>query len=446
MKLRLVDTKKAVIYVLMLAMSLMSLPVQANSLVYDPFVRDATNRQNFEPGGKYHLFGSRGSTTDRKGKISVIPTASQNIGGLSLEQALIRGNITYNVKFSGHGHEVHGPFDNHASKSSSDKKGQALIGFTTYQLSWKGHEHHPADAYDGPQGSNFPAPTGARDEYSYGISGSAARVQVNFNDNRDTGQRFKDRVENAKNSVTEGTKDAWNKATTHNPELNRAGNAAEVVSAAAAGAGNFIGAGWELLGAGDVAQGASTLKDIAGMEALRALPPEEQLKAVRAITGAADGYDAANAAYARWAQQNPNAAAVVGAAGNIAEQVVSRGKGKNNSNIQHKRSGGSPALGGTDYSPSRVDQRVRDTRRDFGVPFNNHSVSNDGRSLPIKHSPNSSMDLHDEDGLKQRRYFDENGRAIEDIDYRHSDDGTHVFPHRHDWEWDQNGKPNRTRE
>lgn len=329
MKLRLVDTKKAVIYVLMLAMSLMSLPVQANSLVYDPFVRDATNRQNFEPGGKYHLFGSRGSTTDRKGKISVIPTASQNIGGLSLEQALIRGNITYNVKFSGHGHEVHGPFDNHASKSSSDKKGQALIGFTTYQLSWKGHEHHPADAYDGPQGSNFPAPTGARDEYSYGISGSAARVQVNFNDNRDTGQRFKDRVENAKNSVTEGTKDAWNKATTHNPELNRAGNAAEVVSAAAAGAGNFIGAGWELLGAGDVAQGASTLKDIAGMEALRTLPPEEQLKAVRAITGAADGYDAANAAYARWAQQNPNAAAVVGAAGSVAEQVVSRnGKSK----------------------------------------------------------------------------------------------------------------------
>ena len=55
------------------------------------------------------------------------------------------------------------------------------------------------------------------------------------------------------------------------------------------------------------------------------------------------------------------------------------------------------------------------------------------------------MDLNDSDGKKHRRYFDENGRAVEDIDYRHSNgDGTHIFPHRHGWDWNTStGKPTR---
>ncbi len=105
----------------------------------------------------------------------------------------------------------------------------------------------------------------------------------------------------------------------------------------------MLGAGWEAIGAGDAAQGIQVAQAIAGVEALRALPPEAQLKAVSAMTGAADGYDAADAAYARWAQQNPNAAAVVGAVGNVAEQVVKKGQkykgGKHNDTKQPANDG-----------------------------------------------------------------------------------------------------------
>jgi hypothetical protein len=34
--------------------------------------------------------------------------------------------------------------------------------------------------------------------------------------------------------------------------------------------------------------------------------------------------------------------------------------------------------------------------------------------------------------VKQRRYYDKNGNADMDIDYRHGGTG-HTFPHRHDW-------------
>lgn len=46
------------------------------------------------------------------------------------------------------------------------------------------------------------------------------------------------------------------------------------------------------------------------------------------------------------------------------------------------------------------------------------------------------MDLLNPDGsVKQRRYYGNDGHAIEDIDYNHTDDGTHTFPHRHEWDW-----------
>lgn len=72
-----------------------------------------------------------------------------------------------------------------------------------------------------------------------------------------------------------------------------------------------------------------------------------------------------------------------------------------------------------------------------GEKMPNHSVVKDKNSLPGKGKPNSSADLLNPDGsVKQRRYYDEKGRAKEDIDFNHSDDGTHEFPHRHEWDWD----------
>lgn len=37
--------------------------------------------------------------------------------------------------------------------------------------------------------------------------------------------------------------------------------------------------------------------------------------------------------------------------------------------------------------------------------------------------------------LKQRRFFDSEGRAYQDIDYDHDKHGTHIFPHIHIWIW-----------
>ena len=72
-----------------------------------------------------------------------------------------------------------------------------------------------------------------------------------------------------------------------------------------------------------------------------------------------------------------------------------------------------------------------------GQPRENHQVVSDRSSLEAtKQPPNSSADLLNPDGsVKQRRYYDSNGRAEMDIDYNHTDDGTHEFPHIHVWDW-----------
>ena len=76
----------------------------------------------------------------------------------------------------------------------------------------------------------------------------------------------------------------------------------------------------------------------------------------------------------------------------------------------------------------------------FGILFSTCSVSfADG---PIIGKPNSIQEIYNEDGsVKQRRQFDENGRAKKDVDYNHGG-GEHEFPHVHDWKW-ENGKPDR---
>ncbi|WP_255258796.1 hypothetical protein [Bacillus pseudomycoides] len=63
-------------------------------------------------------------------------------------------------------------------------------------------------------------------------------------------------------------------------------------------------------------------------------------------------------------------------------------------------------------------------------------------TLPTTGTPYSSKDLyHPEHGHKQRRYYDETGRADEDIDYTHGgSDKHHTFPHRHKWDWSRREK------
>ena len=77
-----------------------------------------------------------------------------------------------------------------------------------------------------------------------------------------------------------------------------------------------------------------------------------------------------------------------------------------------------------------------------GAPTKDHTVvSHNPESKPVnknpnKSKPNSSSDLLNEDGsVKQRRYYDSDGKPDFDIDFNHQGEETHVFPHSHTWDW-----------
>ena len=95
--------------------------------------------------------------------------------------------------------------------------------------------------------------------------------------------------------------------------------------------------------------------------------------------------------------------------------------------------GGAPEGNGSGKS-SVLDNAINN-----GQPLNNHRIVLDTEAsslLATKQPPNSSADLLNPDGsVKQRRYYGEDGKAQMDIDFNHTDDGTHEFPHIHIWDW-----------
>lgn len=158
---------------LIIGLSGVSTGLSAQNLATDPLVRQMTDRLNWEPGGRYFGFNDRGVVTQRSGQINTTVTSSIRMGNLSIQSAVINGHIGYVNSFSGHGYDAHAPFDNVASQSDSVTNQRADGSSTSVSLNWSGTENHPANGYDGPQGGGYPAPAGARDIYSYTISGSA---------------------------------------------------------------------------------------------------------------------------------------------------------------------------------------------------------------------------------------------------------------------------------
>ena len=75
-------------------------PALAAELAQDPFIRQNINRENFEPGGKYHLFDSRGALAERTGSIDLASIQNNQMGNLLIRQAAIKGNLGYTVRFS----------------------------------------------------------------------------------------------------------------------------------------------------------------------------------------------------------------------------------------------------------------------------------------------------------------------------------------------------------
>lgn len=86
-----------------------------------------------------------------------------------------------------------------------------------------------------------------------------------------------------------------------------------------------------------------------------------------------------------------------------------------------------------------TEKAYKEAKKD-GKKTDNHSTQKGG-SLDKTGEPNSSKDLKDSNGeLKQRRYYDKNGNADMDIDYKHGGNGKEPFPHRHDWNNGVRGK------
>lgn len=293
-------------------------PALAADLAQDPFITDNTQRQHYEPGGKYHLFGDpRGSVSDRTGKINVIQDYTHQMGNLLIQQANINGTIGYHTRFSGHGHEEHAPFDNHAADSASEEKGNVDDGFTVYRLNWEGHEHHPADAYDGPKGGNYPKPTGARDEYTYHVNGTARSIKLNPTDTRSIRQRISDNYNNLGSNFSDRADEANRKMFEHNAKLDRWGNSMEFINGVAAGALNpFISAG-EALGIGDILYGTGYAIDKAAMRNIAPLPAEGKFAAIGGLGSVAGFEKNTREAVDRWIQENPNAAETVEALVNV---------------------------------------------------------------------------------------------------------------------------------
>ena len=294
-------------------------PALAAELAKDPFITDNAQRQHFEPGGKYHLFGNpRGSVANRTGKIDVTQAYTHQMGNLLIQQANINGTIGYHTRFSGHGHEVHAPFDNHASRSASEEKGSVNEGFTVYRLNWEGHEHHPADGYDGPQGGNYPKPTGARDEYTYNVNGVARSIKLNPTDTRDVRQRISDNYSNLGSNFSDRAYEANRKMFEHNSKLDRWGNSMEFINGVAAGALNPFLSASEALGIGDILYGTGYAIDKATMYGISPLSADGKLAAIGGLGDVAGFEKNTREAVDRWIQENPNAAETVEAAFNVA--------------------------------------------------------------------------------------------------------------------------------
>ena len=294
-------------------------PALAAELAKDPFITDNAQRQHFEPGGKYHLFGNpRGSVANRTGKIDVTQAYTHQMGNLLIQQANINGTIGYHTRFSGHGHEVHAPFDNHASRSASEEKGSVNEGFTVYRLNWEGHEHHPADGYDGPQGGNYPKPTGARDEYTYNVNGVARSIKLNPTDTRDVRQRISDNYSNLGSNFSDRAYEANRKMFEHNSKLDRWGNSMEFINGVAAGALNPFLSASEALGIGDILYGTGYAIDKATMYGISPLSADSKFAAIGGLGSAAGFEKNTREAVDRWIQENPNAAETVEAAFNVA--------------------------------------------------------------------------------------------------------------------------------
>ncbi|MEF1735575.1 polymorphic toxin MafB class 3 [Neisseria gonorrhoeae] len=309
------------------AISLLQIPIShANGL--DARLRDDMQAKHYEPGGKYHLFGNgRGSVKNRVCAVQTFDaTAVGPILPITHERTGFEGVIGYETHFSGHGHEVHSPFDNHDSRSTSDFSGGVDGGFTVYQLHRTGSEIHPEDGYDGPQGSDYPPPGGARDIYSYYVKGTSTKTKINTVPQAPFSDRWLKENAGAASGFFSRADEAGKLIWENNPNQNWWGNRMDDVRGIIQGAANPFLTGFQGLGVGAITDSAvnpvtyaAARKTLQGIHNLGNLSPEAQLAAATALQDSAfavkDGINSAR----QWADAHPNITATAQTALAVAE-------------------------------------------------------------------------------------------------------------------------------
>ncbi|HEZ3129624.1 TPA: polymorphic toxin MafB class 3, partial [Neisseria meningitidis] len=251
------------------------------------------------------------------------------------ERTGFEGVIGYETHFSGHGHEVHSPFDHHDSKSTSDFSGGVDGGFTVYQLHRTGSEIHPEDGYDGPQGSDYPPPGGARDIYSYYVKGTSTKTKTNIVPQAPFSDRWLKENAGAASGFFSRADEAGKLIWESDPNKNWWANRMDDVRGIVQGAANPFLTGFQGLGVGAITDSAvnpvtyaAARKTLQGIHNLGNLSPEAQLAAATALQDSAFAVkDSINSAR-QWADAHPNITATAQTALAIAEAAGTVWRGK----------------------------------------------------------------------------------------------------------------------
>ncbi|HGL9074381.1 TPA: polymorphic toxin MafB class 3, partial [Neisseria gonorrhoeae] len=236
------------------------------------------------------------------------------------------GVIGYETHFSGHGHEVHSPFDNHDSRSTSDFSGGVDGGFTVYQLHRTGSEIHPEDGYDGPQGSDYPPPGGARDIYSYYVKGTSTKTKINTVPQAPFSDRWLKENAGAASGFFSRADEAGKLIWENNPNQNWWGNRMDDVRGIIQGAANPFLTGFQGLGVGAITDSAvnpvtyaAAQQTLQGIHDLGNVSPAAQLAAASLLQDSAFAVkDSINSAK-QWADAHPNITATAQTALAVAE-------------------------------------------------------------------------------------------------------------------------------
>ncbi|HGM0754622.1 TPA: MafB family polymorphic toxin, partial [Neisseria gonorrhoeae] len=222
--------------------------------------------------------------------------------------------------------EVHSPFDNHDSKSTSDFSGGVDGGFTVYQLHRTGSEIHPADGYDGPQGGGYPEPQGARDIYSYHIKGTSTKTKINTVPQAPFSDRWLKENAGAASGFLSRADEAGKLIWENDPDKNWRANRMDDIRGIVQGAVNPFLTGFQGLGVGAITDSAvNPVTDTAAQQTLQGindlgnLSPEAQLAAASLLQDSAfavkDGINSAR----QWADAHPNITATAQTALAVAE-------------------------------------------------------------------------------------------------------------------------------